>query len=116
MELNRTLSRRELSVQAALLLLGGATITLSGCGGSDGGSSLPVDRSAAISANHGHAVTVTGAQLLTGGALSLSIQGTSEHNHTVELTASQITQIAAGTTVTVTSATGAGHTHDVTFN
>lgn len=111
----RTLSRRELSVQAALLLLGGATITLSGCGG--GGSTTPSgDRSATIVGNHGHEAIITSAQLLAGGALSLNIQALATHNHTLDLTAAQVVQVRDGATVTLTSAVGSGHSHTITFN
>jgi hypothetical protein len=127
MKATTKLTRREISVQAALLLLGGATISVSGCSGS-GASSDPtpspsptptsgVDRSAtSISSNHGHTGVLTGAQLSAGGALTISIQGTSAHNHTVDLTSAEVVQIRNGTQVTKTSGTGAAHTHDVTFN
>lgn len=125
METKKTFTRREISVQAALALLGGATITLMGCGGSSGGSDptptpspTPVpDKSAtSISANHGHTAVITSAQLTAGGGLSLSIQGTSAHDHTFDLTGAEVVQIREGTAVTKTSALVFGHTHDIRFN
>lgn len=113
------LTRRELSVQAALLLLGGATITISGCGGG-GGTSTPsgsTDRSASlISANHSHAAVITGAQLTAAAGLTLDIQGGATHSHTVELTGAEILDIRNGVKVTKTSSSSFSHTHDVTFN
>ena len=50
--------------------------------------------------------------------MTLNIQGTADHTHSVSLTAAQLTQIKAGTVVAVTSTAGGtdGHTHTVTFN
>ena len=123
MKTNTTFTRREISVQAALLLLGGATITLNGCSsGSASPGSTPTptptaDKNATnISGNHGHSAVITGAQLTAGGGLSLNIQGASAHNHVFDLTGAEVVQIRNGATLTRTSAVGSGHTHDVTFN
>jgi hypothetical protein len=74
------------------------------------------DKVGAISANHGHSAIITGAQLDAGGQLTLDITGTASHSHIVTLTADQIAAIKGGQTVTVTSTTGNGHSHEVTFN
>lgn len=115
------MNRREFTVEAAVLLLGGATIAISGCGG--GGASSPTgsseppvaDSAGTVSANHGHAALITAAQLVTGGALELDIQGTSAHAHVVSLTAADIANVRKGVQVQKES-TGASHTHVVTFN
>ena len=111
------MNRREFTAEAALLLLGGATITLSGCGGGSPAASSPplTDKTGEISSNHGHAATITAAQLGAGGALDLDIQGTSSHSHMLSLTPSEIAMIRSGSRFEKTCS-GGKHTHTVTFN
>lgn len=128
MEKKDTLGRREFTVASVMALLSGVTITLSGCGGGGspsspsptGGSGGPPtssgDRTASISANHGHTAVVTGAMITAGAAVSLNIRGSSDHPHTVALSASEIQQIGAGQRVAKNSSTDGGHDHTVTFN
>jgi len=140
----RSLTRREFNAASVNALFVGMTVLVSGCSGG-GGSSSPAaptaaptptstpapagtgDKSGAIAANHGHVATVTGAQLLANGAVTLDIRGTADHDQAVQLSADQVRQIAAGTRVTQTSTQSAatpdgyggstpGHTHSVTFN
>ena len=139
----RSLTRREFNAASVNALFVGMTVWMSGC--SSGGGSSPAaptaaptptsapapagtgDKGGAISANHGHVATVTGAQLLASGAVTLDIRGTADHDQAVQLSADQVRQIAAGTRVTQTSTQSAatpdgyggstpGHTHSVTFN
>lgn len=119
--------RQFISAATAMALLGGAAITI-GCGGDSGGGSVlppppPPPTGPALGSvqdNHGHAATVTGAQLDAGGSVSLNIQGGSQHPHTVALTAEQVQSIKAGTRVVVQSSANEGalgvHSHNVTFN
>lgn len=114
------MNRREFTVEAALLLLGGATITLGGCGGGTGGttsaSSVPlVDASGTVSGNHGHVAVVTAAQLGAGGSMELDIRGTSSHGHMVSLSAGEVAAIRSGGRVERESS-GNSHTHTVIFN
>ena len=105
---------------------GGAAITITGCGGgssspsSPSGSNPPAagpgDKSGDVSANHGHVATITAAQLSAGGALSLNIRGVSDHAHTVNLSAGEVTSVASGTRVSKASSSDDGHAHTVTFN
>ena len=137
-----TLGRREFTVQAALALLSGAAITISGCGGGGGSPTTPsnpapgptpapsptpsasptpspapaADKVGAISANHGHSAVITGPQITAGNALTLNIQGSADHDHTISLTAAQIVQVGAGQRVSVVSTTGQSHDHTVTLN
>jgi hypothetical protein len=112
------LTRRAFTLESALALLAGVTITVTGCGSSNPAAPTPVaaDVSGAIGTNHGHTATVTGAQITAAGALSLNITGTATHPHTVALTGAQLQQIGSRQQVAVTSSTDAGHTHTVTFN
>jgi hypothetical protein len=113
--------RRQFTVGAILTLLTGITITMSACGDDDGpiapsptpgGSGI----TGSVSANHGHSVVVTGAQLSAGNVVTLDIRGTANHPHTVELTTGEVQQIAAGQRVAKESSTDDGHRHTVTFN
>jgi hypothetical protein len=122
------LGRRKFNVMAALAVLSGVAITVTGCSGSDPDSDGPTsppqpgaDRVGAISANHGHSARVTGAQLTAGNTLMVDIQGGADHRHTVELSAAEIEQIRNGRQVAKESSTGQSstepsHRHTVTFN
>lgn len=120
----RQFGRREFNRKTALAVLSGVAITITGCGGYDsapGGPTAPppppgTDRVGAISANHGHAARITGAQLTSGNTLMLDIQGESNHRHTVELSAADVEQIRNGLQVSKESSTGQAHRHTVTFN
>jgi hypothetical protein len=118
---NHLITRREFTLESALAMLAGVTITISGCGDDDDGtptspSQPATDVSGAISANHGHTATVRAAQITTGGALSLDIRGEATHPHTVQLTADEVRAIGNRTRVEKTSSTDNGHSHTVTFN
>jgi hypothetical protein len=131
MEEQKTIGRREFSVATALAMLSGVAIVISetACGGSSYSPSSPTptptpnptptpsaDKVGSISSNHGHSAVITGAQLAAGGTLSLSIQGTATHPHTVDLSADDLTAIAANQRVSKESSEDNSHTHTVTFN
>ena len=129
-----TLTRREFAEASIKALLAGMAVTLAACSGgpayvpgapSPTASSLPAqtsDKAGEISGNHGHAARITGAQLDSGGSVSLNLLGWAGHDHSLELTADDVVQVAAGGRVTKISsigiagaATGA-HSHGVRFN
>ena len=118
------LTRREFTTEWVLAVLAGATITISGCGGDDnnpgtgptGGGGQSGDEVGAISANHGHSVTVTAAQITAGNAVTATLTTGNGHTHTINLTAAQVVAIGQNQRVSVTSSTDAGHNHEVTFN
>ena len=126
------LDRREFALRSMLAMLAGVTITISGCGGGGGGSptgssgtggstgggtgSSSGDKVGNISANHGHTAVITSAQLTAGGALQLNIRGNADHPHTVDLSAAELSSIAAGQRVGKGSSEESFHTHTVTFN
>ena len=116
--------RRDFTVGALLAMLGGVSITISGCGKAASFPSSPstpstpepvADKAGTVSSNHGHVAVITGAQLTAASTLALSIQGTASHNHMVELSSDEIGQIRAGRTIAKESS-GTSHTHMVTFN
>ena len=124
----RLTDRRRFTVEMAMALLGGAAITI-GCGGGASPSSpapvpsptpaVPPAAVGAIADNHGHAAVISGAQLLAGGALTLTIQG-APHVHTLTLTSHELVRIRAGERVVTTSSNEVWlfgpHEHLITFN
>jgi hypothetical protein len=117
------LTRREFTVEWVLAVLAGATITITGCGGDDNNSNGVTnptpqagDKAGVISANHDHTVTVTAAQITAGNAVTATLTTGNGHTHTISLTAAQVVSIGQNQRVSGTSSTEAGHNHDVTFN
>lgn len=127
------LDRRHITTLAALTLLGGATITITGCGGGGGGSpaaappppaatpppaaSCPPDHACGqVSVDPLHQAEITAAQLSAGGALELDIRGSSSHSHTVSLTADEVVAIREKRRVEKVSSTALSHNHTVVFN
>jgi hypothetical protein len=82
------------------------------------------DASGTVKENHPlpHIAVITASQLLAGNTLILNIQGQAFHSHTVTLTDTQVSLIAAGCPVSQlssedTHSDGSGlHAHTVTFN
>jgi hypothetical protein len=128
--MNEKMLRRDFTTRSILALLGGVAVTIAGCSDSDGpasptpqaplgGGPAPTDArdvSGTVSANHGHAAVVTGAQLTAGNAIVLDITGGANHPHRVELSAGEIGQIASGQRVSKVSSADFSHDHTVTFN
>ncbi len=114
MDLDR---RTFLKYAGAVATWAGIAVVLHGCS-DDGDPSGPAgqgDVAGVISANHGHSVVITAAQITAAGAVVLTLTGAA-HTHTVSLTAPQVGDIGAGAQVSVTSTNESAHTHQVTFN
>jgi hypothetical protein len=113
------MKRRDFSREAIWLVLGGATIAISGCGSGSAATemtSVPLnDAPGNVSENHGHSAVVTAAQLVAGGELVLDIRGASSHTHSLSLSASEVARIRDGLRVEKESS-GDSHAHTVTFN
>jgi len=121
------LGRREITLQAALAILAGVTITVAeGCGSSYSSPSPTPTPTAAptpsasdlngnISANHGHSAVITGAQLTAGNAIALDITGTATHPHTVQISQGDLTSLKNRQAVSRDSTNNSGHMHTVTF-
>ena len=116
------LTRREFTVESALAMLAGVTITITGCGGDDDNPTTnptpATDKTATVStdAAHSHTAVVTAAQLTAGNAITVTLLGATTHTHTVDLSQAELTQIRSGTRVQKTSTTDNAHSHTVTFN
>ena len=115
-------TRREFTVQSALALLSTCIITIDGCGGSKNPNTptptptpTVADINGTISGNHGHAATVTAAQITAGNAISLDIQGGATHPHTVTLSQADLGTLKNRQAVSRDSTNNNGHTHTVTF-
>ena len=103
--------------------LGGTVLlVLQACGGggSSGGNNNGAGPSscssegAAITANHGHSLSIAAADLDSTTARTYSIQGAAGHAHSITLSPAQLASLKAGGTVTVTSTTDFAHEHAVT--
>ena len=118
-----SLTRREFTLDAAIALLAGCVITVSDACGSSSTSPTPVaptDINGAISANHNHVAIVTGAAITAGNAVTLTIQGTAQHNHTLSLSQADLTTLKNRQAVSRESSTDPSgtfglHSHTVTF-
>ncbi len=106
------MNRREFTKEAALALLGGAVITISGCESPTEPSPLEVN--GVVASNHGHAVIISAAQLRAGEAIELDIKGAAGHTHVVSLSTVDLALIRNGARLERES-TGSRHTHVVTF-
>lgn len=119
------IARREFTLQAVLATLAGVTITVTGCGGgayggspnSPGTPNVDGDQHGSIADNHGHVAVITSAQLVAGNAvvLDINVLGSATHTHRLELSASDIQQIALGRSLSKDSSTTEAHQHLVSF-
>jgi hypothetical protein len=116
------IGRREFLGAAAAALFAGVVIQITGCtddnpASSQGGNG---DVAGSIAENHTspHKAVITKAMLDAGGAVELDIQGSSNHSHTVSLSADQVVQIKAKQMVMLDSSSGGApsHVHMVMFN
>lgn len=69
-----------------------------------------------IGSNHGHAMTVTMADVSAGVEKTYNITGSSAHAHSVTISAAQFAMLAASgsASVSAVSTTGDSHTHNIT--
>lgn len=92
---------------------GGGTDT--GGGATDTGSGQACHDSN-ITNNHGHSLTVPRADVTAAAEKTYSIKGTAGHDHKITLSATDFGTLGNNKTVTKTSTSGGGHTHDVTVS
>ncbi len=65
---------------------------------------------------HGHVLTVTQADIDAGvDIVGRSIQGTSPHDHTVDITVAQLQELSNGGSITITSTQDNAHDHQITI-
>lgn len=102
-----------------------ATTAVAACGGDDGGGAdaggggrncQTNGTTATISANHGHTITVTAAQIAAGADMTYDITGSGGHTHMVTITAANFATLQSNPngSIMVTSTSGNAHTHSVT--
>jgi hypothetical protein len=117
MSTEHLLTRREFTLESVLAILSAATITITGCSGSDlGPSPPPGDREGVVSNNHNHRAIVTAAQLNSDGTVTVDMRWRATHNHELTITAPELAAIAENGHVVKVSSTTEGHNHTVTFN
>jgi hypothetical protein len=109
------LSRKEFLKLTVILGAGGLVMACGEDTAEGGNCTQNGAQAGTISSNHGHTATVPAADINANAPKTYSIQGTSNHNHTISLTAEQLAQLAQGQSVTVTSTTDASHAHTVTL-
>ena len=114
----------------AVLLIALPAYSLVNCSSSDDSSGGPEENPnnqgesdctdngtlSSISANHGHTLTVSSADVQAGAARTYSIQGSSSHDHMVTLTAANFASLQNNNSITVNSTNDDGHTHSVTVS
>jgi len=122
LEKPEAIDRREFTLQAAMAILAGVTITVgeAACGSSNTSPSptptqAPSDVNGNISANHGHIAVITGAQITAANAISLNIQGNATHPHTVDISQADLRSLLNKQAVSHESTNNSGHSHTVTF-
>ena len=110
---------------ACAMLIAVPAYSLLGCSSSDDGGEnqnpdpvanadcLANGTGVSIGGNHGHSLTVSKADVESGVAKTYSIQGTSVHNHSVDLTAANFTSLKSNASISVTSSNDDSHTHSV---
>jgi hypothetical protein len=115
------LTRREFTFEAALAILAGCVVTVAeGCGKDSPTTPTtpPADVSASlITGQHAtpHVATITGAQITAGSAITLNIQGSAPHNHTVAISQADLTALKNRQSITKDSTNDANHQHTLTF-
>ena len=119
--MNRTVNRRVFVIEAgkAFPIVAGA-LYLIGCGSSTTSPSMVADVSSTSTAVNGHTHTtnVPASDQLHPTDTTYTSSTDAAHNHLVTLTASQLSTLASGGAVTVTSTSSAvtgNHTHSFTF-
>ena len=66
-----------------------------------------------IGDNHGHVLVVSAADVTAGTAKQYHIRGTSDHDHTVDLTADHFLTLRANQAIMTTSSFDASHDHSI---
>lgn len=112
------ITRKEF-LQATLAVFGGA-LGLgagAGCGGSDEEPSVSCedgDTDVTISANHGHQLVVSRADVAAGETKTYDIRGSSMHTHSVTISGDRFASLATRGTINLTSDNANQHTHGIT--
>ena len=116
------LTRREFTVESALAMLAGVTITITGCGGDDNPTAPTTvaasGKTGTVSTDAGHThsgAEITAAQFAAGNEITLTLTGAG-HTQTLSLSHAELCQISGGTRVSKASSNDNAHTHTVTFN
>jgi hypothetical protein len=115
------MDRREFLERAGLVATWAAvSVRIVGCGSDESnpmnGGNGSVSGDVSFDSGHTHSVSITGAQIQAGNAVTLTLSSSSGHIHQVSLTADEVMSIGTGGTVVEQSTSNSGHTHIVQFN
>ena len=102
-----------------LQLVGGSLgLMLGGCGGGGDDAAPPSTADTCgrfdFSANHGHTLSLSAADLDSTEARTFDVQGTAPHTHQVTLSPAQLAALKAGQSITVGTTVSELHSHDLT--
>ena len=81
-----------------------------------GADCLANGTNSSISANHGHNITVSSADVNSGMEKTYSITGSADHPHSVTVSAGNFNTLKSNQQISVNSTSGGGHTHNVTIS
>lgn len=122
------MKRKEFITTTAIVALGAPLLMVpSGCSSDEGNDTAPTNNptgstgcangtNTTVTTNHGHSLTVSTSDVLNGTQKTYSIEGGAGHNHTVTVTASQFTTLQNNRSISVTSSTSDGHSHNVSVS
>jgi len=86
-------------------------------GGNPDADCLANGTNSSISANHGHNITVSSADVNIGTEKTYNIMGSGDHSHSVTVSAANFNTLKGNTQISVNSTSGGdGHTHNVTIS
>ena len=85
----------------------------SGGGSNMGGACVQNGTAVTIGSNHGHILVVTKDEVAAGAAKTYHIQGTSDHDHTVTVSASDFAQLQQDQAIMTVSSFDADHSHPI---
>ena len=80
------------------------------------GNCLANGTTSAIAGNHGHAITVTQADITAGVDKDYHIMGAATHDHVLTITAAQFAMLAQNTNISDTSTVTLAHDHIITIS
>ena len=124
--------KRFIQKTSAGILLGIPALMMLSCSASDDGSELKPNpdpdpnpgagnclengTDTAISANHGHSLTVSKADVEAGNEKTYTLTEGNSHTHEITISQSQFASLKDNSSVSATSTTDSGHTHKVTVS
>lgn len=124
--MNEYLSTRRIFLKklTASIFFTGPIVSILSCSNNDGDpipsggakDCLVNGTSSSISSNHGHDLAVPISDIEAGIPKDYNIGGSAGHDHTVSVSTDNFSQLKSNNSISVTSSSGDGHTHQVTVS